>query len=316
MPRIKVDEPTMMMVFRVNNGPYAGREGKYVTSRNIRDRLARESYKNVSIRVEDTDSPDAFRVVARGELQLAVIIETMRREGFELTASNPEPIIKEIDGVKHEPMELVFIDCPETAVGVVTERLGPRKGRMMDMATLGGGRTRVQYRIPARGLVGFRSEFLTITKGEGIMSSQFDGWEPYMGYIPRRANGAIIADRMGDAIPYALFSIQERGKLFVKPGDALYEGMIIGENAHPSDLDVNASRAKKLTNIRAAGRDENVILTPPFDMTLEKALEWIAEDELVEVTPKNVRLRKRTLAFNDRYRTERERKREKEDHDS
>jgi GTP-binding protein len=313
LPRIKVDEPTMMMIFRVNNGPYAGREGKYVTSRNIRDRLHRESYKNVSIRVEDTDSPDAFRVVARGELQLAVIIETMRREGFELTASNPEPVIREIDGVRHEPMELVFIDCPETAVGIVTERLGPRKGRMVDMASLGGGRTRVQYRIPARGLVGFRSEFLTITKGEGIMSSQFDGWEPYMGYIPRRSNGAIIADRMGDAIPYALFSIQERGKLFVKPGDALYEGMIIGENAHPSDLDVNASREKKLTNIRAAGRDENVILTPPSEMTLEKSLEWIAEDELVEVTPKSIRLRKRVLSFNDRYRAERDRKREKEE---
>ncbi|HEY0882302.1 MAG TPA: translational GTPase TypA [Archangium sp.] len=312
-PRIKVDEPTMMMIFRVNNGPYAGREGKYVTSRNLRDRLQRESYRNVSIRVEPTDSPDAFRVVARGELQLAVIIETMRREGYELTASNPEPVIKEIDGVRHEPMELVFCDVPETAVGVVTERLGPRKGRMVDMGTLGGGRTRVQFRIPARGLVGFRSEFLTITKGEGIMSSQFDGWEPHMGYIPRRSNGAIIADRMGDAIPYALFSIQERGKLFVSPGDALYEGMIIGENAHPSDLDVNASRAKKLTNIRAAGRDENVILVPPTDMSLEKALEWIAEDELVEVTPKTIRLRKRMLAFNDRYRADRDVKRQKEE---
>jgi GTP-binding protein len=313
LPRIKVDEPTMMMIFRVNNGPYAGREGKYVTSRNIRDRLQREAYKNVSIRVEDTDSPDAFRVVARGELQLAVIIETMRREGFELTASNPEPIIKEIDGVRHEPMELLVADVPETAVGIVTERLGPRKGRMVDMAALGGGRTRLQFRIPARGLVGFRSEFLTITKGEGIMSSQFDGWEPYMGYIPRRSNGAIIADRIGEAIPYALFSIQERGKLFVKPGDALYEGMIIGEHAHPSDLDVNASREKKLTNIRAAGRDENVILTPPTEMSLEKALEWIAEDELVEVTPKSIRLRKRMLAFNDRYRAQRDIKREKEE---
>ncbi len=316
LPRIKVDEPTMMMIFRVNNGPYAGREGKYVTSRNIRDRLMLEAYRNVAIRVEPTDSPDAFRVVGRGELQLAVIIETMRREGFELTASNPEPIIKEIDGVRHEPMELVFCDIPELSVGVVTERLGPRKGRMVDMEQLGGARNRVKFRIPARGLVGFRSEFLTITKGEGIMSSQFDGWEPYMGYIPRRANGAIIADRLGDAIPYALFSIQERGKLFVKPGDALYEGMIIGENAHPSDLDVNASRAKKLTNIRAAGRDENVILVPPFDMTLEKALEWIAEDELVEVTPKTIRLRKRTLAFQERYRTERDRKREKEEADA
>ncbi len=313
LPRIKVDEPTMMMVFRVNDGPYAGREGKYVTSRNLRDRLYRESYKNVSIRVEDTEAPDAFRVVARGELQLAVIIETMRREGYELTASNPEPVIKEIDGVKHEPMELVFADLPETSVGIVTERLGPRKGRMVDMSPLGGGRVRVLYRIPARGLVGFRSEFLTITKGEGIMSSQFDGWEPYLGYIPRRSNGAIIADRIGDSIPYALFSIQERGKLFVAPGVALYEGMIIGEHAHPNDLDVNASREKKLTNIRAAGRDENVILTPPVEMGLEKALEWIASDELVEVTPKTVRLRKRLLGFNARYRADRERKRDKEE---
>jgi GTP-binding protein len=311
LPRIKVDEPTMMMVFRVNDGPYAGREGKYVTSRNLRDRLQREAFRNVSIRVEDTDQPDSFRVVARGELQLAVIIETMRREGFELTASNPEPIIKEIDGVRHEPMELVVADVPETSVGIVTERLGPRKGRMVDMQNLGGQRVRVQYRIPARGLVGFRGEFLTITKGEGIMSSQFDGWEPFMGYIPRRSNGAIIADRLGDSIPYALFSIQERGKLFVPPGVALYEGMIIGEHAHPSDLDVNASREKKLTNIRAAGRDENVILTPPVEMGLEKALEWIAADELVEVTPKSIRLRKRQLAFNSRYRADRVAKRDK-----
>jgi GTP-binding protein len=313
LPRIKVDEPTMMMVFRVNDGPYAGREGKYVTSRNLRDRLQREAYKNVSIRVEDTDAPDAFRVVARGELQLAVIIETMRREGYELTASNPEPIIKEIDGVRHEPMELLVADVPETAVGAVTERLGPRKGRMVDMGGLGGGRTRLQFRIPARGLVGFRGEFLTITRGEGIMSSQFDGWEPWMGYIPRRSNGAIIADRLGDSIPYALFSIQERGKLFVGPGVALYEGMIIGEHSHPNDLDVNASREKKLTNIRAAGRDENVVLTPPAEMTLEKALEWIAADELVEVTPKSIRLRKRMLDFNARYRAERGRKREMEE---
>ncbi len=313
LPRIKVDEPTMMMIFRVNDSPYAGKEGKYVTSRNLRERLTREAYKNVSIRIEDTETPDAFRVVARGELQLAVIIETMRREGYELTASNPEPIIKEIDGVKHEPMELLVADLPETSVGIVTERLGPRKGRMVDMNNLGSGRVRLSFRIPARGLVGFRSEFLTITKGEGIMSSQFDGWEPWMGYIPRRSNGAIISDRLGDTVPYALFSIQERGKLFVGPGVQTYEGMIIGENAHPSDLDVNACRAKKLTNIRAAGRDENVILTPPVDMSLEKALEWIGTDELVEVTPKSVRMRKRKLAFNERYREGRQLKREKED---
>ncbi len=312
LPRIKVDEPTMMMIFRVNDGPYGGREGKYVTSRNLRDRLYREAYRNVAIRVEDTETPDAFRVVARGELQLAVIIETMRREGYELTASNPEPIIKEIDGVKHEPMELLVADVPEQTVGIVTERLGPRKGRMVDMANLGSGRTRLTFRIPARGLVGFRSEFLTITRGEGIASTQFDGWEPWMGYIPRRSNGALVADRLGDTVPYALFYIQERGKLFVGPGVQVYEGMIIGEHAHPNDIDVNACREKKLTNIRAAGRDENVILTPPVEMTLEKSLEWIAADELVEVTPKSIRLRKRMLDFNARYRADRDRKREAE----
>jgi GTP-binding protein len=311
MPRIKVDEPTMMMMFKVNDGPYAGREGKYVTSRNLRDRLMKESYRNVSIRVEPTETPDSFKVVGRGELQLAVIIETMRREGFELTASNPEPVTKEVDGVKHEPMELMVADVPETSVGVVTERLGPRKGRMVDMGQLGGGRTRLQFRIPARGLVGFRSEFLTITKGEGIMSSQFDGYEPWFGYIPRRSNGAIISDRMGDTVPYALFSIQERGKLFVTNGVPVYEGMIIGENAHPSDLDVNCCREKKLNNIRAAGRDENVILVPPQEMGLEKCLEWIGEDELVEVTPKSVRMRKRQLAVGSRYRADRDRKRDK-----
>jgi GTP-binding protein len=312
LPRITVDEPTMMMVFKVNDGPLAGREGKFVTSRNLRERLYRESYRNVSIRVIDTDTPDAFQVVGRGELQLAVIIETMRREGYELTASNPEPVTKEVDGVVHEPMELMVCDVPEVSVGAVTERLGPRKGRMVDMGSLGSGRTRLQFRIPARGLVGFRNEFLTITRGEGIMSSQFDGYEPWFGYIPRRANGAIISDRQGDTVPYALFSIQERGALFVPAGTPVYEGMIIGEHAHPSDLNVNCCREKKLTNIRAAGRDENVILTPPREMGLEKALEWIAHDELVEVTPKSVRMRKKALNFNERYRSERDRKREKE----
>jgi len=310
LPRITVDEPTMMMIFRVNDGPLAGREGKYVTSRNLRERLYREAYRNVSIRVEDTEAPDAFRVVGRGELQLAVIIETMRREGYELTASNPEPITREVDGVLHEPMELMVCDVPEASVGAVTERLGPRKGRMTDMSALGSGRTRLTFRIPARGLVGFRSEFLTITRGEGIMSSQFDGYEPWFGYIPKRSNGAIVSDRQGDTVPYALFSIQDRGTLFVGPGVQVYEGMIIGENAHPSDLNVNACREKKLTNIRAAGRDENVILTPPREMSLERALEWIAPDELVEVTPKSVRMRKRVLATGERYRADRDRKRD------
>ncbi len=312
LPRITVEEPTMMMIFKVNDGPLAGKEGKYVTSRNLRERLYREAYRNVAIRIEDTDTPDAFRVVGRGELQLAVIIETMRREGYELTASNPEPITKTVDGVVHEPMELMVCDIPDTSVGVVTERLGPRKGRMVDMSPLGSGRTRLQFRIPARGLVGFRSEFLTITRGEGIMSSQFDGYEPWFGYIPRRSNGAIISDRAGETVPYALFSIQERGQLFVGAQVPVYEGMIIGENAHPSDLNVNACREKKLTNIRAAGRDENVILTPPREMGLERALEWIAEDELIEVTPKSIRLRKKALSLNDRYKVERDRKREME----
>jgi GTP-binding protein len=310
LPRITVDEPTMMMVFKVNDGPLAGREGKYVTSRNLRERLMREAYRNVSIRVEETESPDAFRVVGRGELQLAVIIETMRREGFELTASNPEPVTKVVDGVVHEPMELLVCDVPEVAVGVVTERLGPRKGRMADMTPIGSGRTRVQYRVPARGLIGFRNEFLTITRGEGIMSTQFDGYEPWFGYIPKRTNGAIISDRLGDSVPYALFSIQERGTLFIGAGVPLYEGMVIGENAHPSDLNVNACRGRKLTNIRSAGRDENVILSTPREMTLERSLEWIAPDELVEVTPKSVRIRKRELDFNVRYRADRDRKRE------
>jgi len=312
LPRIEVDEPTMMMVFRVNDGPLAGKEGKYVTSRNLRDRLYREAYRNVSIRVEDTETPDAFRVVGRGELQLAVIIETMRREGYELTASNPEPITKTVDGVLHEPMERMVCDVPETAVGAVTERLGPRKGIMMDMAQLGGGRTRLQFRIPARGLVGFRNEFLTITRGEGIMSSQFDGYEPWAGYIGKRNNGALISDRAGDTVPYALFGIQERGTLFVGSGVTVYEGMIIGENSHPNDLNVNCCREKKLTNIRAAGKDEHVALVPPRDMSLEKALEFIGPDELLEVTPKNIRMRKRKLSLNDRYKDDRDRKREME----
>jgi GTP-binding protein len=309
LPRISVDEPTMSMVFRVNDGPFAGREGKYVTSRNIRERLSREAYRNVSIRVEDTETPDAFKVVGRGELQLAVIVENMRREGYEVTVSNPEPILKTLGGEVHEPMELLVCDLPEDAVGPVTASLGPRKGRMVDMQPLGSGRTRLQFRVPARGLVGFRSEYLTITRGEGIMSSQFDGWEPWQGAIDKRQSGAIVADREGQAIAYACFYGQERGALFVRPGDPVYAGMIVGEHSHENDLDYNICREKKLTNIRAAGRDENVILTPPREMGLEKALEWIAEDELVEVTPKSVRLRKRYLDPHVRYKIERDRKR-------
>ena len=308
LPRISVEEPTMSMVFKVNDGPFAGREGKYVTSRNIRERLYREAYRNVSIRVEDTDTPDAFKVVGRGELQLAVIVENMRREGYELTVSNPEPVLKTVEGEVHEPMELLVCDLPNDGVGGVTQSMGTRKGRMVDMQPLGSGRTRLQFRVPARGLIGFRGEFLTLTRGEGIMSSQFDGYEPWQGRIEKRKSGAIVADRIGDVIAYACFYAQERGALFVKPGDKVYSGMIVGEHSHDNDLDFNISKEKKLTNIRAAGRDENVILTPPRDLSLEAALEWIAEDELVEVTPQSLRLRKKFLDQTMRYKIERDRK--------
>ncbi len=308
LPRISVEEPTMSMIFRVNDGPFAGREGRYVTSRNIRERLYREAYKNVSIRVEDTETPDSFKVVGRGELQLAVIVENMRREGYEVTVSNPEPVLKTVEGVIHEPMELLVCDLPDDGVGGVTQSMGFRKGRMVDMQPLGSKRTRLQFRVPARGLIGFRSEFLTLTRGEGIMSSQFDGYEPWQGRIEKRKTGAIVSDREGEVVAYACFYAQERGALFVKPGDRVYSGMIVGEHAHDNDLEFNICKEKKLTNIRAAGRDENIILTPPREVTLEKALEWIAEDELVEVTPLSIRLRKKALDPNARYKLERDRK--------
>jgi GTP-binding protein len=308
LPRISVEEPTMSMVFRVNDGPFAGKEGKYITSRNLRERLFREAYRNVSIRVEETETPDAFKVVGRGELQLAVIVENMRREGYELTVSNPEPVNKTINGELHEPMELLVCDLPEGAVGSVTQSMGVRKGRMVDMQPIGSGRTRLQFRVPARGLIGFRGEFLTMTRGEGIMSSQFDGYEPWQGRIEKRKAGAIVSDREGDVVAYACFYGQERGALFVKPGERVYLGMIVGEHSHENDIDFNICKEKKLTNIRAAGRDENIILTTPRDMSLEKSLEWIAEDELVEVTPQSIRLRKRFLDPNIRYKMEKEQK--------
>ena len=295
LPRISVEEPTMSMVFRVNDGPFAGREGKYVTSRNIRERLYREAYRNVSIRVEDTDTPDAFKVVGRGELQLAVIVENMRREGYELTVSNPEPILKTIAGELHEPMELLVCDLPSDGVGPVTSALGPRKGRMVDMQPMGSGRTRLQFRVPARGLIGFRSEFLTETRGTGLLNHLFDGYEPWQGPIPDRTNGALVADRSGRATAYAIFHLQSRGAFFIGEGTQVYEGMIVGENSRPVDIDINVTKEKKLTNIRAAGADEALRLVPPRILSLEGALEFINEDELLEVTPSSLRLRKKIL---------------------
>ena len=296
LERIAVDEPTLSMIFGINDGPFSGRDGKYVTSRQIRDRLMKEARNNVSIRVLDTEVPDRFRVVGRGELQLAMIIETMRREGYELTISRPEVVVREIDGAPHEPVELLIIDIPETCMGAITESLGPRKGQMLRMEGPAGGRARLEYRVPTRGLIGFRGQFLTLTRGMGIMNTLFDSWQPYQGEIPGRPSGALVSDRIGVTTPYAMWHLQPRGILFVGNQEDVYEGMIVGEHNRDNDLDVNIVREKKLTNIRAAGRDENIILTPPKVMSLEQALGWIDTDELVEVTPKNMRHRKRVLA--------------------
>jgi len=292
--RIDVDEPTLAMNFCVNTGPFAGEDGQYVTSRNLRDRLFREAMMNVAIRVEETDSTDVFRVVGRGELQMGIIVETMRREGYELMLSRPEVVTRDIDGRLHEPLERLRIDVEDAYVGVVTQMLGERRARMMDMR-LDGGRTRLIYSIPTRGLIGFHSRFLTETRGSGVMNSSFLGWVPMEGAMPGRATGAIISDRQGSTTPYALFGLQPRGGLFIDPGTRVYEGMIIGETPNGRDLNVNACREKKLTNIRAAGKDDAILLTPPRKMTLEQCIEFIDDDELIEVTPKTLRLRKRIL---------------------
>jgi len=298
LARIHVDEPTLSMVFSVNNSPLAGREGKFVTSRQLRDRLFKEAQKNVALRVQETDTPDAFKVFGRGEFQLAILIETMRREGFELMIGQPEVVIKTIDGKKCEPRERVYIDVPDDHVGVVTTKLGARGGRMEMMENKGTGRARLEFVIPSRGLIGYRSEFLTDTRGLGLMNSLFEDWFELAGQIERRNNGALVSDRDGKAVPYALWYIEERGQLLVVPSAEVYEGMVIGIHAKENDLWVNPCKEKKLTNMRSTGHDEAVRLTSVKDMTIERAIEFINSDEVVEVTPKNIRIRKRILKKN------------------
>ncbi len=302
LPLIVIDEPTIAMQMSVNNGPMAGREGQYVTSRNIRERLDKELLTNVSIRVEDTGSPDTFKVLGRGELQLSILLEMMRREGFEMMVGRPEIVTKRVDGKLMEPVEHLTIDIPDAFVGTVIERLGPRKGEMVKMASHGYGRTRMEFKVPSRGLIGLRSEMLTETRGTIIMNSIFEGYMPYQGEIPQRPSGALIADRSGATTTYALNGLQDRGVLFVPSGMEVYEGMVVGEHSRENDLDVNVVREKKLTNMRASSADEALRLVPHKAMNLEQAIEFIAEDELVEVTPKSLRLRKKILQANRRPR--------------
>jgi len=300
LPRVQIDEPTIAMTFTINTSPFAGREGQFVTSRNLRDRLDKELLTNVSIRVEEAGGPDAFKVMGRGELQLAILIEMMRREGYELAVGKPEIVTKEIKGKLCEPQELLVVDCPENFVGVVIEKLGSRKGKMTKMINHGSGRVRTEFHVPSRGLIGLRSELLTDTRGTAIMNSLYHSHIEWQGDIPTRPTGSLVADRPGKATSYAIFNLQERGEIFLAPGTEVYEGMVIGENSRENDLDVNIVKEKKLTNMRASTSDDAIRLVPPKILNLEQAIEFIREDEFVEVTPQSIRLRKKTLKANQR----------------
>jgi GTP-binding protein len=290
-----IDEPTLTMLFTVNTSPFAGREGQFVTSRDLRSRLERELLTNVSLRVEDSGSTDTFRVLARGELQLAILIETMRREGYELMVGKPEIVVRTENGRRMEPLELLVVDCPESFTGIVIETLGSRRGEMVKMVNHHSGRVRMEFRIPSRGLIGLRGQLLTDTRGTSLIHSLLEGWTEYSGEMATRLTGALVADRPGVSTAYAIWGIQERGEMFVGPGLEIYEGLIVGENAREEDMTVNITREKKLTNMRSSSADEAIRLVPPREMTLEKAIEFIADDEYVEVTPKSIRLRKKVL---------------------
>jgi GTP-binding protein len=302
LPLLTVDEPTLTMNFVVNTSPLAGREGKFVTSRQIRERLNRELQSNVALKVEFTSDADTFIVSGRGELHLTILLENMRREGYELAVGRPRVVFKEVDGVRHEPYEILSVDVEEENQGAVMEELGVRRGELQDMSPDGKGRVRLEYRIPARGLIGFQSEFLTLTRGTGVASHIFDSYDVVKGDIEDRRNGVLVSQDNGPAVAYALWKLQERGRMFVAPGEELYEGMIVGIHSRDNDLSVNPIRQKQLTNVRSSGTDEAVRLTPPIELTLERAVEFIAEDELVEITPKSIRLRKKSLKEHERRR--------------